>query len=118
MVERGVVQQELSRLYRSKSSLYVHNPPARSTRTFLTTGRTHGLLSSSLYAPTPRLTFCGKASALKPAVSLKILRASLLISFKPPMLYRSPQRTCPAGQVGRMPMFLQRNIQHGADGEW
>ena len=37
------------------------------------TGRTHGLLSSSLYAPTPRFTFCGKASSLYAAVSLKIL---------------------------------------------
>jgi hypothetical protein len=41
--------------------------------TFRTTGRTHGLLSSSRYAPTPRLTFLGKVSALYEAVSLKML---------------------------------------------
>ena len=41
--------------------------------TFLTTGSTHGLLLSSLYAPTPRLTFCGNVSSLYAAVNLKML---------------------------------------------
>lgn len=41
--------------------------------TFLTTGSTQGFESSSLYAPTPRLIFCGNVSALYAAVNLKIL---------------------------------------------
>lgn len=42
-------------------------------RTFWTTGSTHGLLSLSLYAPTPRFTFSANVSALYAAVSWKML---------------------------------------------
>ena len=45
----------------------------KSEPTFLTTGRTQGLLSLSRYAPTPRLTLSLNVSTLYAADSLKML---------------------------------------------
>jgi len=39
-------------------------------RTFLTTGRTHGIALSSRYAPTPKSTFLSNVSALCAAIRL------------------------------------------------
>ena len=71
MVKRRIIQQNLRGLYDSVSiRSRAHEDYMR---TFFTTGRTHGLLLSSLYAPTPRLIFCGNASSLYAAVNLKML---------------------------------------------
>lgn len=61
MVKVRVFQEDLRRLM---NALALHEVQQERARTFFTTGRTHGLLSSSLYAPTPRLTFCGNGSSL------------------------------------------------------
>jgi hypothetical protein len=78
MVEIGIVEEAFSSLQctmhtRSHSFGMNEIEMSANTRTFLTTGSTHGLLLSSLYAPTPRLIFCGNVSSLYAAVSLKML---------------------------------------------
>ena len=72
MVQSGVVQQEGSGLQDGR--INIDRTSECSSHTFFITGRTHGLLLSSRYAPTPRLTFWGYVSALNPAVSLKMLQ--------------------------------------------
>lgn len=62
VVEGGVIQEDIRRLRGIKSGQPY--TAAEHTRTFLTTGSTHGLPLSSRYAPTPRLILSGWVSAL------------------------------------------------------
>ena len=53
-----------------------HRSWTREALAFLTTGRTQGLLSSSRYAPTPKLTLSLNVSSLYEAVNLKMLQTN------------------------------------------
>lgn len=73
MIERGIVQQDRSGLCATSHHYYDGYGKGIDKLAFFTTGRTQGLLSSSRYAPTPTLIFCGNVSALYDAVNWKIL---------------------------------------------
>lgn len=82
---------------------------SKNPRTFFTTGSTQGLLSSSRYAPTPRLILFGWVSALYAAVNLKMLRRKLSSITVAPTGYRDcvPVRR---GKGDAVPAFCRRCI--------
>jgi hypothetical protein len=60
VIESGIVDHDLGSL----EMYWIYVREMERTRTFFTTGRTHGLEWSSRYAPTPRLILWGNVSAL------------------------------------------------------